>query len=157
MVVKYNYLTNGADIYRRSFEIIRAEADFSNMPPAIARVAARMVHAAADPQITADIRWSENIVSSVRAALDAGAPIFCDTQMTASGITRSRLPHNNEIICELGNPAVTELASKIGNTKTASAVELWLPRLDGAIVAIGNAPTALFHLLEVLHTTDIRP
>lgn len=155
--MRYEYLTDAAAIYEHSFAIIRAESDFTAMPDPVARVAARMVHAAADPNIVADIRWSSGIVEATRAALAGGAPIFCDSRMTASGIIRSRLPKNNEVICELGAPEVAALSARLNTTKTAAAVELWLPRLDGAIVAIGNAPTALFHLLEVLHDHDVRP
>lgn len=155
--VKYEYLTDGAAIYDQSFEIIRRESDLSGLPDDIAKVAVRMVHAAADPKIVPDIAWTPGVVRATRRALAAGAPIFCDSRMTASGIISSRLPRGNEVICLLGDPRLSALASEIGNTKTAAAVELWLPRLDGAVVVIGNAPTALFHLLEVLDRTDARP
>ena len=155
--MRYEYLTDGTEIYRRSFEIIRAEADLSAMPDDVAEVAVRMIHAAAQTDLPASIAWSDGLVSAARAALQAGAPILCDSQMVASGVIRSRLPADNDVVCLLGTPEVTAHAAQRGTTKTAAAVELWLPRLDGAVVAIGNAPTALFHLLEVVQESSVKP
>ena len=155
--MRYDYLTDGTEIYRRSFEIIRAEADLSGMPGDVADVAVRMIHAAAQTDLPASMAWSDGFVTAARNALNAGAPILCDSQMVASGIIRSRLPGDNEVVCLLGTPEVAAHAADRGTTKTAAAVELWLPRLAGAVVAIGNAPTALFHLLEVVEESGVRP
>ena len=153
----YEYVTDGAEIYRRSFGTIRAEADLSALPPDVAHVAVRMIHAAADTALPRDIAHSPGIVAACRAALRAGAPILCDSQMVASGVIRSRLPADNEVICHMGEPGLTALANQRNTTKAAAAVEIWLPRLAGAGVAIGNAPTALFRLLEVVRDTGILP
>ncbi len=155
--MRYDYLTDGTEIYRRSFEIIRAEADLSGMPDDVADVAVRMIHAAAQTDLPASMAWSDGFVTAARNALNAGAPILCDSQMVASGIIRSRLPADNEVVCLLGTPEVAAHAADRGTTKTAAAVELWLPRLAGAVVAIGNAPTALFHLLEVVEESGVKP
>ena len=155
--MRYDYLTDGTEIYRRSFEIIRAEADLSGMPGDVADVAVRMIHAAAQTDLPASMAWSDGFVTAARNALNAGAPILCDSQMVASGIIRSRLPGDNEVVCLLGTPEVAAHAADRGTTKTAAAVELWLPRLAGAGVAIGNAPTALFHLLEVVEESGVKP
>ncbi|MCB0891727.1 MAG: precorrin-8X methylmutase [Propionibacteriaceae bacterium] len=155
--MRYDYLTDGTEIYRRSFEIIRAEADLSGMPDDVADVAVRMIHAAAQTDLPASMAWSDGFVTAARNALNAGAPILCDSQMVASGIIRSRLPGDNEVVCLLGTPEVAAHAADRGTTKTAAAVELWLPRLAGAVVAIGNAPTALFHLLEVVEESGVKP
>lgn len=153
----YDYLTDGAEIYKRSFGTIRAEADLSILPPDVAQIAVRMIHAAGQTDLPADLAYSDDIVSACRAALRGGAPILCDSQMVASGIIRSRLPANNEVICHMGEPELAELAKELNTTKAAAAVELWRPRLEGAVVAIGNAPTALFRLLEVVRDTGILP
>lgn len=155
--MRYDYLTDGTEIYRRSFEIIRAEADLSGMPGDVADVAVRMIHAAAQTDLPASMAWSDGFVTAARRALNAGAPILCDSQMVASGIIRSRLPGGNEVVCLLGTPEVAAHAADRGTTKTAAAVELWLPRLAGAVVAIGNAPTALFHLMEVVEESGVKP
>ena len=155
--MRYDYVTYGTEIYRRSFEIIRAEADLSGMPGDVADVAVRMIHAAAQNDLPASMAWSDGFVTAARNALNAGAPILCDSQMVASGIIRSRLPGGNEVVCLLGTPEVAAHAADRGTTKTAAAVELWLPRLAGAVVAIGNAPTALFHLLEVVEESGVKP
>ena len=155
--MRYDYVTDGTEIYRRSFEIIRAEADLSGMPGDVADVAVRMIHAAAQTDLPASMAWSDGFVTDARNALNAGAPILCDSQMVASGIIRSRLPGDNEVVCLLGTPEVAAHAADRGTTKTAAAVELWLPRLAGAVVAIGNAPTALFHLLEVVEESGVKP
>jgi precorrin-8X/cobalt-precorrin-8 methylmutase len=155
--VRYDYLTDPAEIYRRSFEIIRAESDFSDMPEDVAEIAVRMIHAAAQTDLPASLAWTPGFVAAARGALEAGAPILCDSQMVASGVIRSRLPAGNDVVCLLGTPEVAAHAAERGTTKTAAAVELWLPRLEGAVVAIGNAPTALFHLLEVVSDSGVRP
>jgi precorrin-8X/cobalt-precorrin-8 methylmutase len=151
------YQKNGAEIYRRSFATIRAEADLSRFSPAESQVAVRMIHSCGMVDLVDDIVFSPGAVLKARAALRAGAPILCDVQMVASGVTRRRLPADNEVLCTLSDPSVPNLAREIGNTRTAASVELWGNWLDGAVVAIGNAPTALFHLLELLRDTDIRP
>jgi precorrin-8X/cobalt-precorrin-8 methylmutase len=144
------YIRDGAEIYRRSFAIIRAEADLSRFSSLEERVAVRIIHACGMTEIAGDIAMSPAFAEAVRQALLNGAPILCDSKMVANGITRSRLPANNVVICALDDPAVPALARKIGNTRTAAAMELWGDRLAGAVVTIGNAPTALFRLLEML-------
>ena len=153
----YRYLTDGAAIYAESFAIIRREADLSGLPADLAGVAVRMIHAAAQTDLVSDLEASPGVVGACRAALVAGAPILCDSTMVATGIIRSRLPASNEVVCRLSDPALAELAGRLGTTKTAAAVDLWLPVLEGAVVAIGNAPTALFRLLEVVRDTGVRP
>jgi precorrin-8X/cobalt-precorrin-8 methylmutase len=145
-----NYLRNGDDIYRQSFATIRAETDLDRLPADLESVAVRIVHACGMPDVVADLAASDGAASQGRAALQAGAPILCDAQMVAQGIIRRRLPAANPVICTLDDPRVPELAQQIGNTRSAAAVELWRSHLPGAVVAIGNAPTALFHLLELL-------
>lgn len=153
----YDYLTDGAAIYAESFRIIRAETDLGDLPDDVAKVAVRMVHAAAQTDLVNDLAFSPGVVAAARGALMAGAPILCDATMVATGVIRSRLPRANDVMCHLGDPGLADLAAELGTTKTAAAVELWRPRLEGAIVAIGNAPTALFHLLEVVRDTGIKP
>lgn len=148
-----DYVRDGDEIYRRSFATIRAEADLSPFPPDVAQVVVRMIHACGQVDLAADVAFSPSVVTAARKALQAGAPILCDARMVASGITAARLPAGNEVICTLGQPG----APDIGNTRTAAAVELWRPYLDGAVVAIGNAPTALFHLLELIKAGAPRP
>ncbi|WP_327118252.1 precorrin-8X methylmutase [Nocardia sp. NBC_01730] len=155
--VRASYLTDGAEIYRRSFATIRAEADLSGFPPDVAQVVVRMIHGCGQVDLAADIAFSPGVVVSARAALRAGAPILCDATMVASGVTRKRLPAENEVICTLGDARVPELAATLGTTRSAAALELWRDRLDGAVVAIGNAPTALFHLLDLLEAGAPRP
>lgn len=152
-----DYLRNGAEIYRRSFATIRAEAELAGFPDELATVAVRMIHACGMVDITADIEASPDLVRSARFALGAGAPILCDAKMVASGITRARLPADNEIICTLADPRVPGIAAEIGNTRSAAAVDLWAERLDGSVVAVGNAPTALFRLLELIAIGGARP
>jgi precorrin-8X/cobalt-precorrin-8 methylmutase len=152
-----DYIRDGAEIYRRSFATIRAEAELARFPDDVARVVVRMIHACGMVDIAGDIAYSPDVVAKARAALDAGAPILCDAQMVASGITRPRLPAGNEVVCTLSDPRVPELASALGNTRSAAALDLWLDRLDGAVVAIGNAPTALFRLLELIENGAPRP
>jgi precorrin-8X/cobalt-precorrin-8 methylmutase len=144
------YIRDGAEIYRRSFAIIRAESDLARFNEAEERVAVRIIHACGMTGIARDIVMSPDFAEHTRAALLAGAPILCDSKMVANGITRARLPAANEVVCTLDDPAVPDLARKIANTRTAAALELWRERLAGAVVAIGNAPTALFRLLEML-------
>lgn len=151
------YLTDGPEIYRRSFAAIRAECDFSMLPPALAGVATRVVHAAGDPGVVTALAAHERLVPAAREALAAGAPVLTDSLMLASGVTRRRLPAGNEVLCTLRDPRVPTLASDWGTTRAAAAVSLWLHRLEGSVVAIGNAPTALFHLLELLLDGAPRP
>ncbi len=155
--MKLDYVRDGAEIYRRSFATIRAEAALDGLPTDVARVAVRMIHSCGMTDLTADLTYSQDVVTAARAALLAGAPILCDAQMVASGITRSRLPAQNEIVCTLADPRVPGLAAELGNTRSAAAVDLWGDRLAGAVVAIGNAPTALFRLLELLDAGAPRP
>jgi len=145
-----NYIRGGAEIYRQSFAIIRAEADLSRFHGAAEKVAVRMIHACGMPEIAADIAMSPGFAVAARASLMAGAPILCDSKMVANGITLARLPARNAVICTLGEPQVPALAERMQNTRSAAALELWRPQLGGAVVAIGNAPTALFRLLEML-------
>ena len=144
------YLRDPAEIYRASFAAIRAESDLSSVPTELHDVALRIVHSCADPDIIKDLRWRGDVVGAARDALNSGAPILVDSRMTETGIIKSRLPQGNPVICTLNEPGVPNLAKKIGNTRSAAAIELWPPNLKGAVVAIGNAPTALFHLMELL-------
>jgi precorrin-8X/cobalt-precorrin-8 methylmutase len=145
-----DYLRDGAEIYRRSFAIIRAEADLSNFSAAEADVAIRMIHACGLVEAARHIVFGAGLVAAVRKALQAGAAIFCDAGMVANGITRARLPNNNPVICTLREPGVPTLAEQLRTTRSAAALDLWLDRLEGSVVAIGNAPTALFRLLELI-------
>ncbi|HEY4044481.1 MAG TPA: precorrin-8X methylmutase [Rhodopila sp.] len=145
-----SYLHDGAEIYRRSFAIIRREADLRRFTPEEERVAVRIIHACGMVEVTSDIAFSAGAVRAGIAALAAGAPILCDSRMVAQGVTWTRLPRDNAVICTLGAPAVPDLAARLGTTRSAAATELWRDRLGGAVVAIGNAPTALFRLLELL-------
>jgi precorrin-8X/cobalt-precorrin-8 methylmutase len=146
----YDYIRDGAEIYRRSFAIIRAEADLSRLSPDSATVAVRIIHACGMVDVAADIEISPGAVAVARTALQAGASILCDSQMVASGVTRARLPARNEVVCTMGDPSVPALAARFGTTRSAAAMELWRDRLGGSVVAIGNAPTSLFRLLEML-------
>jgi precorrin-8X/cobalt-precorrin-8 methylmutase len=145
-----SYIRDGARIYAQSFAIIRAEADLSRFRGQAEKVAVRMIHACGMPEIASDIVMSESFVSEAHAALMAGAPVLCDSKMVANGITLGRLPARNAVICTLGAPEVPALAEEMQNTRSAAAMELWRPHLAGAVVAIGNAPTSLFRLLEML-------
>jgi precorrin-8X/cobalt-precorrin-8 methylmutase len=151
------YVRDGAEIYRRSFATIRAEADLSGLPADVAAVAVRMIHACGMVDLVADIGFSTGVVTAARKALLGGAPILCDAEMVASGVTRRRLPAGNEVICTLRDPSVPGLAASLGTTRSAAALDLWGGRLDGAVVAIGNAPTALFRLLEMVEAGGPRP
>lgn len=152
-----DYLKTGEAIYEESFRIIRAETDLARFPADVSRAVVRMVHAAGATDIADDVAFSRDVVAAARAALRAGAPIFCDSSMVATGIIRSRLPNDNEVVCHIKDPALAEIAERNGITKTMAAVDLWLPRLGGALVAVGNAPTALFRLLEVVAETGVKP
>ena len=144
------YITDGAEIYRQSFAMIRAEADLARFTADEEIVVVRMIHAAGMVGLEAQVRFSPGMAVAARAALEAGAPVLCDARMVSEGITRARLPAGNDVICTLHDPAVADLARAMANTRSAAALELWRPHLAGAVVAIGNAPTALFHLLNML-------
>jgi precorrin-8X/cobalt-precorrin-8 methylmutase len=148
--VAHDYETDGASIYRRSFAIIRSEADLARFSPDEEPVAVRMIHAAGMVELAPFIHFSSGFAAAARAALARGAPILCDAHMVSEGITRARLPADNAVICTLRDLQVPALAAAMGNTRSAAALELWRPHLAGAVVAIGNAPTALFHLLDML-------
>jgi len=145
-----DYIRDGAEIYRRSFATIRAEADLAGLEPVLERVVVRMIHASGMTDLVADVAASSGFGPAGQATLRAGAPILCDTSMVASGVTRSRLPAGNEVVCMLSDPAVSGLAAELGTTRTAAALELWRDRLAGSVVVVGNAPTALFRLLELI-------
>jgi precorrin-8X/cobalt-precorrin-8 methylmutase len=149
-MVERAYVRDGAEIYRRSFAIIRAESDLGRFDATEEPVAVRIIHACGMTEIARDIVMSPGFAERGRQALKAGAPIFCDSKMVANGITRARLPAANDVVCTLDDPAVPAIAHKIDNTRSAAALDLWRDRLGGSIVAIGNAPTALFRLLEML-------
>jgi precorrin-8X/cobalt-precorrin-8 methylmutase len=152
-----DYIREGAEIYRRSFAIIRAEADLSRFSGTAERVVVRMIHACGMTDLPRDVDLSPEFAEVAEAALKHGAPILCDAKMVANGITRARLPAGNEVICTLDDPRVPALAAELGNTRSAAAMELWRERLEGALVVFGNAPTALFHLLEMLDAGAPRP
>ena len=145
-----SYIKDGAEIYRRSFATIRAEADLARFDPILERVVVRMIHACGMVDLAGDIEASEGFGARATEALNAGGAILCDTNMVASGVTRSRLPAGNDVVCTLGFEGVATMASALGTTRTAAAVELWRDWMPGALVVIGNAPTALFHLLDML-------
>jgi len=151
------YLRDGAEIYRLSFAKIRGESDLRGLDPILERVVVRMIHACGMVDLVPDVRYSAGFGAAAQGALRAGAPILCDTSMVASGVTRSRLPADNEVICTLADPAVPGLAASLRTTRTAAAIELWREVMEGAVVVIGNAPTALFRLLEVIHDGAARP
>jgi len=144
------YIRDGAEIYRRSFAIIRAESDLARFSAAEEKVAVRIIHACGMTEVARDIVMSPGFAERARKALLGGAPVLCDSKMVANGITRARLPASNAVVCTIDDPSVPAIARKITNTRTAAAMELWRDRLSGAVVAIGNAPTALFRLLEML-------
>ncbi|MFJ4843085.1 precorrin-8X methylmutase [Streptomyces sp. NPDC088746] len=153
----HQYEKDGPAIYRQSFATIRAEADLAGLPADVSQVAVRMIHACGMVDLVRDIAFSSNAVADARAALRSGAPILCDVAMVASGVTRKRLPADNDVICTLSDPAVPGLAAKLGTTRSAAALELWRDRMGGAVVAVGNAPTALFRLLEMIEEGAPRP
>jgi precorrin-8X/cobalt-precorrin-8 methylmutase len=152
-----NYVKDGAAIYRESFATIRREADLSRFSPVLSRAVVRMIHACGMTDLPQSLSASENAGEIGRQALLDGAPILCDSEMLARGIIRARLPRNNEVICMLNDPRTLALAAELQTTRSAAAVELWRDRLDGAVVVIGNAPTALFHLLEIIEAGAPRP
>lgn len=156
-MTQYDYIKDGTAIYEKSFAIIRAEADLARFSEAEADVAVRMIHAAGLVEAAPHFVFSPDFVGSARAALEAGAPIFCDAEMVARGVTAARLPANNEVICTLRDPRTPALAQETGNTRSAVAIRLWLDRMAGSVVAIGNAPTALFYLLELLRDGAPKP
>jgi precorrin-8X/cobalt-precorrin-8 methylmutase len=145
-----DYLRDGAEIYRRSFAIIRAEADLARFAGAAERVVVRMIHACGMTDLPRDVALSPDFADAATAALRRGAPVLCDSRMVANGVTRARLPAGNEVVCTLDDPRVPTLAARIETTRTAAAMELWRDRVAGAVVAVGNAPTALFRLLDML-------
>jgi precorrin-8X/cobalt-precorrin-8 methylmutase len=151
------YLRDGAAIYERSFAIIRAETDLSRFSAEQAEIAVRMIHACGAVEAAQHIVFGENLVAAARGALAAGAPILCDAEMVAHGITRTRLPARNEVICTLNDPRVPDLAKQLDTTRSAAALDLWRDRLAGAVVAIGNAPTALFRLLDLIDAGAPKP
>ncbi|GAA5113314.1 precorrin-8X methylmutase [Haloechinothrix salitolerans] len=145
-----DYLTDGAEIYRRSFATIRAEAELDRLPSDVERVVVRMIHSCGMTDLARDVAFTPDVVKAGHDALRAGAPILTDAKMIASGVTRRRLPADNDVVCTLADPRVPDLATKLDTTRSAAALELWRERLPGSVVAIGNAPTALFRLLELL-------
>jgi precorrin-8X/cobalt-precorrin-8 methylmutase len=153
----YEYEKDPGAIYRRSFAVIRREADLARFSPLEERVAVRVIHACGMVEAADDLVFSPGAAAAARDALRAGAPIFCDARMVAEGVTRTRLPADNEVICTLSEASTPALAARLGTTRTAAAIELWLPRLGGSLVAIGNAPTALFRLLEAIGAGAPRP
>ena len=153
----YDYIRDGNAIYERSFAIIREEADLSAFTEEQADIAIRMIHACGQVEAASHFRFSPEFVAAARGALFAGKPVLCDAEMVAHGVTRARLPAHNDVICTLRDPRTPEIAQKIGNTRSAAALDLWAEKLDGALVAIGNAPTALFYLLEMLEKGAARP
>lgn len=152
-----DYIRDGQEIYRHSFSIIRAEADLSAIPPDLEKLAVRVIHACGMVDVVQDLAFSPGAGAAGHAALAAGAPILCDARMVAEGITRARLPANNPVICTLNDPGVPELARERGNTRSAVALEHWRAHLEGSVVVIGNAPTALFYLLEMLDAGAPKP
>lgn len=153
----FDYEKDGAAIYRASFATIRAEADLDGLPADVSQVAVRMIHACGMVDLVQDLAYTPGVVARARAALRSGAPVLCDAHMVASGVTRKRLPADNEVLCTLSDPSVPELARRMGTTRSAAALELWRDRLEGSVVAIGNAPTALFRLLEMIGQGAPRP
>ena len=151
------YIKDGAEIYRQSFATIRAESDLTRFPADVAKVVVRMIHACGMTDLPDDVAFSPNVVRDAREALRGGAPILCDANMVASGVTRRRLPKDNEVLCYLQDPRTPGKAQEIGNTRSAAALELLADRFDGAVIAIGNAPTALFHLLDLIAAGAPRP
>ncbi|OOC49330.1 MULTISPECIES: precorrin-8X methylmutase [Thioalkalivibrio] len=152
-----DYIRDGAAIYRESFAIIRSEADLARFPEDLVPAVVRMIHACGMTDLPRDVGFSAGVARAAIDALAAGAPILCDSNMVAHGVTRARLPADNPVICSLREDGVAAAAERLGTTRSAAALECWRPHLDGAVVAIGNAPTALFHLLEMLHQDAPRP
>ncbi|UQA94391.1 precorrin-8X methylmutase [Streptomyces halobius] len=153
----FDYEKDGAAIYRQSFATIRAEADLTGLPADVSKVAVRMIHACGMVDLVRDLAYTPEVVANARAALRSGAPILCDATMVASGVTRKRLPAGNDVLCTLADPSVPDLAARMGTTRSAAAMELWRDRMAGAVIAIGNAPTSLFRLLEMIEEGAPRP
>jgi len=145
-----DYIRDAAEIYRQSFATIRAEADLARFPDDVAGVVVRLIHTCGQVDVTEHVAYTDDVVTRARTALDAGAPVLCDSSMVASGITRSRLPADNEVVSLVADPGAADLAARLGSTRSAAGVDLWADRLGGAVLAIGNAPTALFRLLELI-------
>ncbi|WP_208985258.1 precorrin-8X methylmutase [Stappia sp. P2PMeth1] len=154
---RYEYEHDPAEIYRRSFAIVREEADLSALPEALHPAAIRIIHACGMPEVVADLAWRGDVAAAVGEALAAGAPVFADVRMVCEGVIRARLPACNDLVCTLNEPPVPGLARRLGTTRSAAAVDLWRDRLEGAVVVVGNAPTALFHLLERIGEGFPRP
>ena len=157
MTEAYDYIRDGAAIYRQSFATIRAEADLARFSPVEEKVAVRLIHACGMVDLAGDIEMSPGFADLARLRLGEGAPILCDAGMVAQGITRARLPAKNDVICTLDYPAVAEMAQEMGNTRSAAALDYWLPMLAGSVAVFGNAPTALFRLLELLRNGAPKP
>jgi precorrin-8X/cobalt-precorrin-8 methylmutase len=157
VILSYEYEKDAAAIYRRSFAVIRREADLARFSSIEERVAVRVIHACGMVDAAGDLFFSPGAAEAARNGLLSGAAVFCDARMVSEGVTRARLPADNAVVCTLSDPATPELAAKLGTTRTAAAVELWLPRLGGSVVAIGNAPTALFRLMEAISAGAPRP
>jgi precorrin-8X/cobalt-precorrin-8 methylmutase len=145
-----DYIRDAAEIYRQSFATIRAEADLARFPDDVAQVVVRLIHTCGQVDVTDHVAYTDDVVARTRAALDAGAPVLCDSSMVAAGITRSRLPADNQVVSLVADPRAADLAGRLRSTRSAAGVDLWADRLGGAVLAIGNAPTALFRLLELL-------
>ena len=145
-----DYIRDAAEIYRRSFATIRAEADLARFPDDVAQVVVRLIHTCGQVDVTEHVAYTDDVVARTRAALEAGAPVLCDSSMVAAGITRSRLPADNQVVSLVADPGAPDLAGRLGSTRSAAGVDLWADGLGGAVLAIGNAPTALFRLLELL-------
>lgn len=156
-ILSYDYEKDPAAIYRQSFSIVRTEADLSHLPDGLKPIAVRLIHACGMTDLPQDMAWSDDVVGAAQAAFANGAAVLCDVEMVANGIIRARLPETSDVICTLNDPQVPSLAEKLGTTRSAAAIELWRGRLDGAIVAVGNAPTALYHLLEMVAAGGPRP
>lgn len=154
---RYDYEKDPAAIYRQSFSIVRAEADLSHLPDGLHPVAVRLIHACGMTDLPQDLMWSDDVVEAAQTAFAGGAAVLCDVEMVAHGIIRSRLPETSDVLCMLNDDRVPALAGQLGTTRSAAAVELWRDRLDGAVVAVGNAPTALFHLLETIAAGGPKP
>ena len=153
----YTYEKDPTAIYRQSFSIVREEAGLSHLPETLRPVAIRLIHACGMTDLPQDLAWSEGVSDAAQQAFESGAPVFCDVEMVAHGIIASRLPETTDVICTLNDVSVPRLAQELGTTRSAAAVELWRDRLEGAVVAIGNAPTALFHLLEMIAAGGPKP
>jgi precorrin-8X/cobalt-precorrin-8 methylmutase len=145
-----DYIRDAAEIYRQSFATIRDEADLAQFPDDVSRVVVRLIHTCGQVDVAGHVAYTAGVVDSAHRALAAGAPVLCDSSMVAAGITRSRLPADNEVVSLVADPGAADLATRLGSTRSAAGVDLWADRLGGAVVAIGNAPTALFRLLELL-------